>query len=82
MIIFSQKAYDFIKYLCVIGIPAVSTFIIGLGQVFEWVWCEPCAMVLVLVQALLGTLFCIDAAGYNASLADETEDSDEEEAEG
>ena len=74
MIIFSEKAYDCLKYLCVIGLPAISTFILGLGQIFGWLWCEPCSMVLVLVQALLGALFCVDAAGYNASLAEESDD--------
>ena len=78
MMIFSEKAYDFMKYLCVIGIPAASTFVLGLGQIFAWTWCEPCSLVLVLIQALLGTLFCIDAAGYNASIVSEEEEDDSE----
>ena len=85
MTIFSEKVYDFIKYVCVIGIPAVSTFILGLGQVFDWTWCEPCSIVLILVQTLLGALFCVDCVGYSKSelaatqaVADEDEDTEEE----
>ena len=84
MMIFSEKVYDFIKYVCVIGIPAVSTFILGLGQVFGWSWCEPCSIVLILAQTLLGALFCIDCAGYSANELAATQalaDDDEEEAE-
>lgn len=86
--IFGEKVYNVVKYLCVIGIPAVSAFILGLGEVFAWGWCEPCSMVMILVQTLLGALFCIDSAGYSANelaatlaVADEDEEIEDEEDE-
>ena len=79
MTIFSEKAYDFIKYLCVIGLPAASTFVLGLGQIFGWAWCEPCSLVIILVQALFGTLFCVDVAGYNAELGSDDDETEETE---
>ena len=85
MTIFSEKVYDAVKYICVIGAPAVSTFILGLGQVFGWSWCEQCSIVIILAETCLGALCCIDSAGYSANelaaldaVGDEEDEDDEE----
>lgn len=71
MKIFSEKVYNVIKYICVIGLPAVSTFILAIGQIFDWQWTEACSMVFVAVETLLGALTCIDSVGYYSTDDDE-----------
>ena len=56
--------YEAIKYLCAIGLPAISVAILSLGKIFGWEWANDCSQVLVVVQTLLGSLFCISAATY------------------
>ena len=34
--IFSERTYNWLKWTAVIGLPAVSTFIVCLGKIWEW----------------------------------------------
>lgn len=71
----TDKQYDILKWLITIVLPAIGTALLGLGQIFDWIWASTAVQVMVIIETLLGTVFAISSATYTAKIpSDETED--------
>lgn len=62
--IFKDKTFNTLKWLCMIGIPAVCTAVTQLGQLFGWADAGIVSEVGVIVCTLLGTLLGISNYKY------------------
>lgn len=64
--IFSSKVYDWLKWICVICLPALSTFTVVLGQIYHFE--ELAGMIsqtITAIATLIGSLICISSIQYN-----------------
>ena len=62
---FPDKIYDVLKWVCIVCLPAVSTFIFAVGGIFGWQYTEQIVGVIAAVTTLLGALIGISTANYN-----------------
>lgn len=63
--IFSEKVYDWLKWTCVICLPAVSTFVVVLGQIYHFE--DIAGMVsqtITAIAVLIGSLICVSSIQY------------------
>ena len=60
-----SKLYDWLKWVCVILLPACGTLIFSLGQIFEWGWAGTCVGVITAVDTFVGALRGVSTAQYN-----------------
>jgi len=67
----SNKIYDIIKYVTAVALPAVNTALLALTAIFGWPWGEQVSQVLIVVNTLLASVFCLSIAGYKASKTEE-----------
>ena len=67
-----SKLYDWLKWVCVILLPATATLVFSLSAIFEWEWGEIAVGVITAVDTFLGALIGVSTAQYNKSK--ETED--------
>ena len=66
MNIFSNKVYDILKWVAIVCLPALSTFIVVIGRI--WGWGDIASMIaqtITAVAVLIGALLGISALGYN-----------------
>lgn len=64
--IFSSKVYDWLKWICVICLPALSTFTVVLGEIYHFE--DMAGMIsktITAVATLIGSLICISSIQYN-----------------
>ncbi len=61
----SNKAYDILKWLTLIVLPALATAYVGLAAVWGWPYADEAAKTTAVVCALLGSLLGISTAEYN-----------------
>lgn len=61
----SNKAYDILKWVCMICIPALATAYVGLSAVWGWPYADQIAKTANVFTALLGALIGISTAQYN-----------------
>lgn len=64
---FSDKTYNILKWVVSIVLPAIATAVITLGQIFGWEPADMIAQCIVVLQTLLGAIFCVGNATYYAS---------------
>lgn len=62
---FSNKAYDVLKFIALVVLPALAVLYMGLGQIWEWPETEKVAGSIVLVDTFLGALLQISTKKYN-----------------
>lgn len=61
----SNKAYDILKWLVLICIPACTTFYVVLDKTFGWGYAEIVTTISAAVCTLIGSLIGISTAEYN-----------------
>lgn len=61
----SDKIYDWMKWLVVICIPALTVAYVGLDSIFGWGYGDVVAKCSAILCTLLGTLLGISTAQYN-----------------
>lgn len=61
----SDKAYDILKWLVLIVIPAVTTFYVVLDNLFGWGYAEIIATISAALCACVGSIVGISTAQYN-----------------
>lgn len=74
----NNKVYDVLKYICLVALPAVEAFIIGLFTLWGFPYGDLIAGTIALVATLLGALLGISSAVYKVNSKKE----DAEESEG
>lgn len=60
-----DKWYDWLKWICMICIPALTTAYVGLSAVWGWPYAEEIAKTSAVVCTLIGALLGISTAEYN-----------------
>lgn len=66
MQIFSNKIFDLLKWISIVALPALSTFIVVLGKIWNWGDIAPMvAQTITAVAVLLGALLGISSIQYN-----------------
>lgn len=63
----NPKVYDFIKWIALVVLPAVSAFVITLGLILHWDSAQVVAAVVTAFDTLLGALLGKSAANYKAN---------------
>ena len=64
----SNKAYDVLKWLVMIAIPALTTAYVGLSTIWGFPYADEVAKTSAVVCTLLGALLGISTAQYNRSI--------------
>ena len=62
----SNKAYDTLKYLVTIGLPAVTTLWLTLASIWGFPYAEPIGATLGAITVFLGALIGVSSAKYKA----------------
>jgi len=63
--ILSERWYDILKWCCVICLPAVSTFVVVLGQIYHFEdVAGMVAQTITAVATLIGSLICVSSIQY------------------
>lgn len=62
----SNKAYDILKWLVLIVIPAVTSFYVVLDGVFHWGYADIVAKISAALCTCIGAIVGISTAQYNA----------------
>ena len=63
---FSNKIFDILKWIAIVALPALSTFIVVLGKIWNWGDIAPMvAQTITAVAVLLGALLGISTIQYN-----------------
>lgn len=63
----SNKTYDIIKYLALVGLPAVATFVAAIGVIWGFDYTDQVVKSIVAFSTLLGALTVVNKAVYNRS---------------
>ena len=63
--ILPDNVYLVLKWITLVGIPALSTAYVGLASIFGWPYADQVAKSSVVVCTLIGTLIGISTAQYN-----------------
>lgn len=69
----SNKAYDILKWIVMIVIPAVTTAYVGLSNIWGWPYATEVAKTSAVVCTLLGALLGISTAEYNKTQPPDTQ---------
>lgn len=71
-----NRTYDILKWVAIIALPAISTFIVVISKI--WGWADMGSMIAQTVTAvavLLGALLGVSAANYKPGEGEENADS-------
>lgn len=63
--ILSDGVYDVLKYVAIIGMPAVATLYAGLAKIWGLPYGNEVPATIAVLQTCLGTLLMISTAQYN-----------------
>lgn len=62
----NNKLYDILKWIAIVALPALSTFIVVIGKIWNWGDIAPMvAQTITAVAVLLGALLGISTIQYN-----------------
>ncbi len=75
----NNKAYDVLKWVVMIALPALSAFYAAMAPVWGLPYAEQVATTIPAVTALLGALLGISTAQYNKGVQVETEEMVDDE---
>lgn len=64
MIIQNTKLYDWLKYLAQVGLPALATFVLAVGNIWHWNATEGIVATIVALDTLLGALLLLTSANF------------------
>jgi hypothetical protein len=69
----SNKVYDVLKWITLVGLPALGTAYVALAAVWGWPYPEEVSKTVLAVCTLLGALLGISTAEYNKGKDDTDE---------
>lgn len=61
----SNKLFDWLKWITLVGIPAITTAYVGLSSIWGWPYADQVAKTSAVVCVLLGSLLGISTIQYN-----------------
>lgn len=62
---FSNKAYDILKWVCIIVLPAIATLYMGLAKIWDLPFETEIPQTITVVDAFLGALLGVSTINYN-----------------
>lgn len=62
---FSNKAYDILKWVCIIVLPAIATLYMGLAKIWDLPYETEIPQTITVVDAFLGALLGVSTINYN-----------------
>ena len=62
--IFNNKVYNIIKWIALILLPAISTLIMSLGDIWGFAYKNEVSLTIIAIDTFLGVLIGISTAGY------------------
>ena len=77
----SNKMFDVLKWLTLVGIPALTTAYVGLADIWNWPYADQVAKTSAVICVLFGSLLGISTIQYNKEQRIQPPD-DEVQAEG
>ena len=63
-ILLSNRAYDILKWVCLIGLPALATLVAALGSIWGIPHCEQIVLTINAVALFIGALIGVSSAQY------------------
>lgn len=69
-ILMSNRVYDVLKYICLIGLPALATLVAALGAIWGIPHCEQVVLTINAVALFIGALIGVSSAQYKKSHED------------
>lgn len=60
----SNKAYDVMKWVITIVLPALATLVGALGAIYGWAHTEPTVLTITAVTAFLGSIFMVSSKSF------------------
>ena len=75
MIFKNEKIYTVLKYLVLIGLPAVNTLWLAISQIWSIPYGEPISLTITAITVFIGTLIGVGSYRYGKQLA-ETENKE------
>lgn len=70
----SNRAYDIMKYLTIIVLPAIGALYTGLSQIWQLPYSSEIPATITVICTFLGAILCISTAQYNRE--EETEEGE------
>ena len=77
--IFKDKWYDVLKWISLIGLPAIATLWYTLGKIWGFPYLAEVGATIVAIDTFLGALLGISNIRYQARLEDENGESDNDQ---
>ena len=68
--ILPDKVYNVLKYITIIGLPAVTTFFMTIGKIWNIPYTTEIGATLVAITTLIGGLICVSSIQYHYSQGD------------
>ena len=63
----TNRAYDILKWVCLVGLPAISVLVATLGQIWGWAGVDKIVLTINAVTVFLGALIGVSCAQYKKS---------------
>ena len=63
-ILLSNRLYDILKYVCLIGLPALATLVAALGAIWGFPYTEKITLTINAVALFIGALIGVSSAQY------------------
>lgn len=63
-VLLTNKLYDVLKYLCLIGLPALATLVAALGAIWGIPNCDKIVLTINAVALFIGALIGVSSAQY------------------
>lgn len=61
----SNRAYDILKWICIIVLPAIATLYRGVGTIWSLPYVEEIPQTIIVIDAFLGALLGVSTIQYN-----------------
>ena len=63
--ILSNRAYDVLKWICIIVLPALATLYRGVGTIWSLPYVEEIPQTIIVIDAFIGALLGVSTIQYN-----------------
>lgn len=65
-----NKVYDILKWVCMVGLPALATLWFALGKIWGFPYLAEIEATIIAIDTFLGAVLGISSISYNSKLSD------------
>ncbi len=65
-----NKVYDVLKWICMVGLPALATLWFALGKIWGFPYLAEIEATIIAIDTFLGAVLGISSINYNSKLSD------------